>query len=127
MARACNGKKRGLATHIWAQTRSGLVQRLHHQGATSLTLHVIHVEAIFDDNPFERCSALMDIYGVAVCVVEQLPNVNDALRFANRHQGRVFLAGYADLRDDQMVLGDQLSRALTAEHRRKTGAGTRSR
>ena len=72
---------------------------------------VVHVEAVFDDNPFDRCSELMDIFGVSVCVVEQLPNVNDARRFANRHKGRVFLAGYADLRDDQMVWGDDLSKS----------------
>ena len=80
----------------------------------------VHVEAVFNDDPFERCSELMDQYGVACCVVEQLPNVNDARRFANRHPGRVFLAGYADLRDDQMVWGDQLSRSdmRTAEEDR---------
>ena len=72
---------------------------------------VVHVEAIFNNDPFDRCSDLMDIYGVEVCVVEQLPNVNDARRFANRHPGRVFLAGYADLRDDQMVWGDDLSKS----------------
>ncbi|SAL02799.1 Phage terminase large subunit (GpA) [Caballeronia pedi] len=81
---------------------------------------VVHVEAIFNDNPFERCGELMDQFGIAVCVVEQLPNVNDARRFANKFPGRVFLAGYADLRDDQMVWGDQLSRSdmRTAEEDR---------
>ena len=69
---------------------------------------VVHVEAAFDNDPFARCSDLMEQFGVAVCVVEQLPNVNDARRFANKpkHQGRVFLAGYADLRDNAMVWGD---------------------
>lgn len=72
---------------------------------------VVHVEAVFNNDPFERCSELMDQYGVEVCVVEQLPNVNDARRFMNRHPGRVFLAGYADLRDDQMTWGDDLSKS----------------
>jgi hypothetical protein len=72
---------------------------------------VIHVEAVFDDDPFERCSTLMTQYGVSVCVVEQLPNVNDARRFANRFRGRVFLAGYANLRDDMMIWGDDMSRS----------------
>jgi hypothetical protein len=72
---------------------------------------VIHVEAVFNLDPFERCAELMDKYGVEVCVVEQLPNVNDARRFANRFPGRVFLAGYADLRDDSMQWGDDLSRS----------------
>ena len=72
---------------------------------------VVHVEAIFGEDPFAECSKLMKRYGVAVCVVEQLPNVNDARRFANRHRGRVFLAGYADLKHDMIVWGDALARS----------------
>lgn len=83
---------------------------------------VVHVEAIFNDDPFARCSELMDLFGVAVCVVEQLPNVNDARKFANRHKGRVFMATYANLRDDAMVWGDQLSRSD-----KKTAEDDRSR
>ncbi|WP_431860183.1 phage terminase large subunit family protein [Azospirillum sp.] len=83
---------------------------------------VVHVEAVFDNDPFARCSELMDKFGVVVCVVEQLPNVNDARRFANRHKGRVFLAGYANLRDDMIVWGDALS-----DSDRKTAEEDRSR
>lgn len=72
---------------------------------------VIHVEAVFDDDPFARCSTLMHQYGVIVCVVEQLPNVNDARRFANKFPGKVFLAGYQDLRDDFMKWGDDMSKS----------------
>lgn len=72
---------------------------------------VVHVEAIFDLDPFVRCSELMKQFGVVVCVVEQLPNVNDARKFANQHRGKVFLAGYAKLRDDFMIWGDSLSRS----------------
>jgi hypothetical protein len=80
---------------------------------------VVHVEAVFANptpenpnvSPFDRCSELMEQYGVVMCVIEQLPNVNDARRFANKHRGKVFLAGYANLRDDQMLWGDQLSRS----------------
>jgi hypothetical protein len=81
---------------------------------------VVHVEAVFNDDPFERCSELLGIYGVQVCVVEQLPNVNDARRFANKHAGRVFLAGYHDLKDDFMKWGDDLSKSdrRTAENER---------
>jgi len=67
---------------------------------------VIHVEEIYADDPFGRCDRLMNEFGVQVCVVEQLPNYNDAHRFANRHQGRVFLASYGDLRDDMLIWGD---------------------
>lgn len=71
----------------------------------------IHVEAVFDIDPFARCAALMEQYGVTLCVVEQLPNVNDARKFAAKFPGRVFLAGYADLRDDAMQWGDDLSKS----------------
>lgn len=70
---------------------------------------VIHVEAVWGEEPFLRCDELMKQYGVAVCVVEQLPNVNSARAFANRHRGKVFLAGYSVLRDDFMVWGDDAS------------------
>jgi hypothetical protein len=72
---------------------------------------VVHVEAIFDDDPFERTAKLMDIYGVQCMVIEQLPNVNEARRFANKFPGRVFLAGYQDLKDDFMKWGDDLSKS----------------
>jgi len=68
---------------------------------------VVHCEEVYDSDPFLRCSELMDLYGVRVCVVEQLPNFNDAMRFANRHPGRVFLAnGYGDLAEDVVRWGD---------------------
>jgi hypothetical protein len=57
-----------------------------------------------------------------MCVVEQLPNVNDARKFANRFKGRVYLAGYADLRDDMMHWGDEVTRSD-----RKTSAEDRTR
>ncbi|HET7675393.1 MAG TPA: phage terminase large subunit family protein [Gammaproteobacteria bacterium] len=52
---------------------------------------VIHVEEIYSDDPFARCSDLMRQYGVQVCVVEINPNYNDAKRFAGRHLGKVFI------------------------------------
>ncbi|MDP3327163.1 phage terminase large subunit family protein [Parvibaculum sp.] len=52
---------------------------------------VIHVEEIYHEDPFLRCSELMRAFGVAVCVVEINPNYNDAKRFAVRHQGKVFI------------------------------------
>jgi hypothetical protein len=72
---------------------------------------VVHVEAIFNIDPFERCAELMNQYGVALCVVETLPNVNDARKFANRFKGRVYLAGYADLRDDMMNWSDDMTKS----------------
>lgn len=67
----------------------------------------IHVEEIYSDDPFARCSVLMKQYGVAVCVVEINPNYNDAKRFANRHRGRVFICdSFGSLKEDMVQWGD---------------------
>lgn len=71
-------------------------------------LATIHAEEIYSNDPFDRCSELMEAYGVDVCVVETLPNYNDAKRFANRHMGKVFLAGYAEIKDDMLRWGDSV-------------------
>lgn len=74
--------------------------------------HVVHVEATFGLQPFARTAELMNQYGVAVCVVEQLPNVNDARKLANDFPGRVFLAGYAtDPKSDMVSWGDAITRS----------------
>ena len=52
---------------------------------------VVHVEAIHDENPFAKCSEIMERFRVSVCVVEQNPNFNDANAFARRHKGRVYI------------------------------------
>jgi hypothetical protein len=82
---------------------------------------LIHAEAIFDQDPFARCEELLKQFSVAVCVVEGLPNWNDAKRFANRNSGRVFVASYGD-QQDTMVWGDQIAR-----NDRKTGQEDRDR
>lgn len=67
---------------------------------------VVHLEYIYDADPFARCSELMADYGVQCCVVETLPNYNDAKRFANRHPGKVFLAGYGNMDGEMLAWGD---------------------
>jgi hypothetical protein len=52
---------------------------------------VIHVEETYSADPFARSAELMDMYGIAVCVVEINPNYNDAKKFANQFPGRVFI------------------------------------
>lgn len=115
------GKKRGVVWETRADAASQYFMGIDQMGSFNcVTIKKrlpdgrqaqVHIEAVFNDDPFARCSELMDIFRIAVCVVEQLPNVNDARRFANRHPGRVFLAGYADLRDDMMTWGDDLSKS----------------
>lgn len=84
---------------------------------------VVHVEEIYADDPFERCSDLMKLFNVAVCVVESLPNYNDAKRFAGRHIGKVFLASYTQMKDEMMRWGD----AVPTQKERKTVEEDRDR
>ncbi len=80
---------------------------------------VIHVEEIYDLDPFERCTQLMKDFGVQICVVEHLPNYNDAHRFANLedHRGRVFLCtSYGPVEEGFARWGD--GPALSVSQRR---------
>lgn len=91
---------------------------------------VVHLEYIYisptkenpDASPFDRCDELMTQYGVQCCVIETLPNYNDAKRFAQRHSGRVFLANYADIKDEMLRWGDaprlDVSERRTSEEER---------
>lgn len=63
---------------------------------------LVHLEWVADPtipdyDPWERCCELMKIFDVAFCVVDAMPNGNEALRFALKpeHKGRVFLADYS--------------------------------
>lgn len=58
-------------------------------------------------SPFERCSELMEQYKVRICVCDAMPNYNDALRFANKHLGRVFLAYYSHEAKESVLWGDK--------------------
>jgi hypothetical protein len=55
---------------------------------------LIHLEIIYDDDPWLRCDELMTQFDVSICVADAAPNVNEALRFAKRWPGRVFLCEY---------------------------------
>lgn len=68
---------------------------------------VVHVEEIYDADPFVRCDELMEAFGVSVCVVEINPNYNDAKRFANRHKGRVFICdSFGAVKEGMVTWGD---------------------
>jgi hypothetical protein len=55
---------------------------------------LVYAEDIWDIEPYNRCSEIMDRFGITCCVTESLPNYNSAMAFAHRHPGRVFTAGY---------------------------------
>jgi len=118
---------------VWKSRASGTFMGIDQMGAFNVVLiaerlptghmAIIHAEEIYDDDPFARCDVLMAQYGVSVCVVETLPNYNDAKRFANRHAGRVFLANYASMSDDMIRWGDAVPSAAD----RKTAEEDRDR
>lgn len=61
---------------------------------------VVHVECVYALDPWARLDALMADYGVVVCVLEQLPNIDSARGFAHRHEGAVWLiTSYGDMEE----------------------------
>lgn len=107
----------GMAAGLqWKQRASGTFMGVDQMGAFNVVIikerledgrqGVIHLEYIYDSDPFARTSQLMALYGVQCCVVETLPNYNDAKRFAHRHSGKVFLASYKEINEGMMRWGD---------------------
>lgn len=75
---------------------------------------VVHVEETYSTDPFARSSELMELYNVAVCVVEINPNYNDAKKFAARHKGKVFICdSFGSLKEDMIVWGDAPKLSVT--------------
>lgn len=60
---------------------------------------IVYFEIIEGKDPFSRCAELMEDYSIKVCACDSEPNANDALRFANRFGGRVFLTKYGSYSD----------------------------
>ena len=118
---------------LWEQRGDGYFMGIDQMGAFNVVLvakrlpsghmAIVHAEEIYDLDPFARCDELMHAFRIAVCCVETLPNYNDAKRFANRYPGKVFLAGYADMRDDMLRWGD----AVPTRSERKTDEEERDR
>jgi hypothetical protein len=118
---------RGMAAGLkWKQRATGTFMGVDQMGAFNVIIlkermpdghqAVIHLEYVYDSDPFQRTTQLMELYGVLCCVVETLPNYNDAKRFAQRHRGKVFLAHYGDIEDEMMRWGD-MPRLGTSERR----------
>ena len=108
------GKAAGVA---WKTRASGCFMGIDQMGQFNVVVikerlpdgrqAVVHVEEIYSEDPFARCSELMHAFGVAVCVVEINPNYNDAKRFAGRHKGRVFICdSFGTLKEDMIIWGD---------------------
>lgn len=114
----------------WKASASGAVMGLDQMGGFIVAVvlermadgrqAVIHTEWMYGAETWKRAGELMDAYGVQTCVVEQLPNVDNARAFANRFPGRVWLGTYGGNGGDMMVWSDQTNRSekRTAEEDR---------
>jgi hypothetical protein len=117
----------------WKQRANGTFMGIDQMGAFNVVLiaerlpsghmALIHAEEIYNEDPFARCDELMFQFGVSVCCVETLPNYNDAKRFASRHKGKVFLAGYGNMADEMLSWGDSVPNSAE----RKTSEEDRDR
>lgn len=130
------------STQVWARpkTKNDYTSMGVDQGAgycvaviadnTGSKKRIRHVEVIEQDNPeyiepsgnkvspFKRLGELMDEFNVRICVVDSMPNMNDALQFAQRFPARVFLAYYS--KDSKEVVSWQ-DRSRTKPTVRKAG------
>lgn len=98
------------------QVRGGLMGIDHMGGFCVVTIlartsenhyRIVWLELIESDEPFVRCDQLMEEYGVQVCTIENLPNYNEARRFARRHYGRVWIVNYQVLAGEMMLWKDK--------------------
>lgn len=80
--------------------------------------NVIHLEIIYDDEPFNRCRELMNIYDVRLAVSEQAPNFNSAFQFAKAFNSRVFLVSDYNASGSKYI--SWLDRDLAPPDQRKT-------
>ena len=118
---------------VWKQTATGAFMGVDQMGSFSVVtvadrlsdgrMAIIHVEAIYALDPWARLDALMLQFGIVICVIEQLPNIDSARLFSKRHEGKVWLiTSYGDL-EDFVSWGD----VLVTKSDRKTGSEFRDR
>jgi len=80
----------------------------------------VHVEVPYGDNPWIRCAVLMDEYDVHCCVIEEGPNYNESLRFADLFPSRVWLLHYSNSTTGPLIRWGQKSKAIRGEEIKTT-------
>ena len=76
---------------------------------------IVHLEIVDSTNPtymengeqvtpFKRVHALMKEYDVGLCVIDAMPNYNEAAELARTFKGRVFISWYGGQEQKDMVL-----------------------
>jgi hypothetical protein len=69
-------------------------------------------------SPYIRAGELMNEFNVGMCVMDHMPNPDEAITFAQKFPGRVFIAWYQDNQKDIVIWGD---RNRTKEGVKKAG------
>jgi len=82
---------------ITAFDRDGRKQIVHIEWIDSKSS--VYREFGVEVTPFKRLYQLMRLYRVKRCVIDQMPNANEARAFARSFPGKVFLAIYQDIAD----------------------------
>lgn len=77
---------------------------------------IVWYEIVESIEPFQRLGQLMKEFDVKVCLLDYMPNTNEAMRFANDHNGRVWLTVY---KDDALEMVQWADRHKKAEKFRK--------
>lgn len=75
-----------------------------------------------ETSPFDRLYELMKEFNVGVCVIDAMPNANEAQQFARSFPGKVFIAWYRDTGQDMVQWSDKVK---TKESIRKGSAELR--
>lgn len=79
---------------------------------------ILHYEIVDDRNPiyweagkpvtpFKRCYQLMKEYDVDLCIIDAMPNANEAMDFARAFPKRVFVAWYIEQQREIVQWGDR--------------------
>lgn len=107
-------KTRARGTFMGLDQMGGFIVAIIKERTPSGRQAVVHLEYIYisptkdnpDASPWDRADELMAQYGVQCCVVETLPNYDNAKSFSQRHPGKVFLAGYGNMDGEMLHWGD---------------------
>lgn len=85
---------------------------------------IVHYEIIDNQNsiyweaesrvtPFKRLYQLMKDYEVDLCIIDAMPNANEAMEFARAHHKRVFVAWYIEQQREVVQWGDRPKYKMT--------------
>jgi hypothetical protein len=59
-------------------------------------------------SPYLRAAEMMEEFNVGLCVIDNMPNPDEALNFAQKFPGKVFIGWYQENQKDVIVWGDRV-------------------